>query len=754
MAEIRKLVAAGIAQLCVMLSVAIGLGHGAALADTRLALVIGVSDTANPLPNADVDARRIAQTLKEANFDVDLAINPTKGDIYNALGVLSGKAEQAPSAADVTIVFYFAGHGVQVANEGNYLIPSRTTLLSGVPSPGDIIDEGISANRVLSRLRESRASRLIMILDACRSQLFPGSATGLAKMPVPSGGADTMVIFSAQPGEAALDGAPGMGSYFANALGETIALPGLDVGAVFTQVTTRVVEQTGERQKPSLESGLFRFKFHEARGGDLQAALRDGTQAAIPSAETANELYARAVKSRGIDSIREGAGQNVAEDMWFYALALRDGSDGVTKDPEAAMRLMRRAVVLGVPGAVNSLGYFYCCDGGPDKNEREAVEWFLVAAEMGSVTALRNLGFSYQDGTGVERDLDKAEKYFREAYRLGQPRALYDLASIYAEEKYGRHDPRKALLLREEAFEKGYVSAATQIANTYRYGWLDRGATKDPLKALEYLVRGGERGCASCWTEIAKLYETDELGEPNLEAAFSAYLRGAGDGDIEANMGVGRAYAGGKGVAKNLTLAFEYYQAAAEKDHLEAIGSMGKALAKGDGVAKDPQRAAPLLRRVLRNDLNPDVAERTKVYDPNYWGYGHALADLLEAGAIAPETPDEAKALRARYGASGASMKRFTVPIDCAGIKWPFHIYILNWDRPNDETPADTQAVWLKEQRGCIFPTDVSEAFRKLKVLARENNVSFTDLTVLALEAAQKETAQPANGDAQTSAPR
>ena len=84
-------------------------------------------------------------------------------------------------------------------------------------------------------------------------------------------------------------------------------------------------------------------------------------------------------------------------------------------------------------------------------------------------------------------------------------------------------------------------------------------------------------------------------------------------------------------------------------------------------------------------------------------------------------------------------MKRFTVPTDFNGVSHPFHIYI--WDAPNAPVPTDAQFDWVEQARGGRVPEDVRESFRKLHKIAKDNNVSFQDLAVYALGAAQQERA-------------
>lgn len=82
-------------------------------------------------------------------------------------------------------------------------------------------------------------------------------------------------------------------------------------------------------------------------------------------------------------------------------------------------------------------------------------------------------------------------------------------------------------------------------------------------------------------------------------------------------------------------------------------------------------------------------------------------------------------------------MKKFTIPCHFGTKKAPFDVYIGN---PKAGThPLHFQNEWLKKERGGEIPKEVMDSFEKLWGLAQRNGVSFEDLCVYALEAANAE---------------
>ena len=85
-------------------------------------------------------------------------------------------------------------------------------------------------------------------------------------------------------------------------------------------------------------------------------------------------------------------------------------------------------------------------------------------------------------------------------------------------------------------------------------------------------------------------------------------------------------------------------------------------------------------------------------------------------------------------------MKKFTIPCDFGGVKAPFDVYIGNPKKGNH--PLQNQAHWLSSERGGTIPQEVMDSFAKLLALSEKNGVSFEDLCVYALEAANAENEQ------------
>src|SRR4051812_3753229 len=235
--------------------IAICCANQSALADKRVAFVVGNSDYKNVtvLPNPVNDAAAIAQMFRKASFDVvESRRDLTNYELRRALRDFTEKARDA----DVAVIYY-AGHGIEV-DGNNYLIPVDAALERDT----DAYDEAIGLDRILQAIEPAKQLRLV-ILDACRDNPFAKSmkrtvasrslGRGLAR--VEPAGANTLIAFAAKGGSTAADGNR-QNSPFTAALVKYLAQPGLELGKAFRLVRDDVMNATGSKQEPFVYGSL------------------------------------------------------------------------------------------------------------------------------------------------------------------------------------------------------------------------------------------------------------------------------------------------------------------------------------------------------------------------------------------------------------------------------------------------------------------------------------------------------------------
>lgn len=221
----------------------------------RLALVIGNSAYAEgALANPVNDATDFAAKLRGLGFQVELLFNADQRAMEQAIDTFT-RALTGPGKVGLV---YFAGHGIEYQGR-NYLLPVGAVINGAV----DLRYKAVDAGRVLDGMGESGNGLNMVVLDACRNNLFPSAfrsaSRGLARLSPAKG---TLVLYATQPGAVASDG-DGRNGVFTKHLLSAMDEPGLEVEQAFKRTALAVDQETGGAQTPWIEGvvlGQFAFR--------------------------------------------------------------------------------------------------------------------------------------------------------------------------------------------------------------------------------------------------------------------------------------------------------------------------------------------------------------------------------------------------------------------------------------------------------------------------------------------------------------
>ena len=225
----------------------------------RVAVVLGLSSyrDAPQLRNPVNDARAVAAMLRTFGFRVLEGYDLDKIGVERLLrdAVMAGGARSE-------LVVYFAGHGIQIA-EQNYLLPIDAQLRD----PYDVPFQTISLDSILDTLRGQSGTQ-VAFLDACRNNPFEGSAAinnvrgigspilrGFSQPQPPS---NTLLSFSTAPGALAQDGGGSNSPYAAALVGAAGISPDSPIDTILSAVEKIVEDSTGGQQRPVFASALSR----------------------------------------------------------------------------------------------------------------------------------------------------------------------------------------------------------------------------------------------------------------------------------------------------------------------------------------------------------------------------------------------------------------------------------------------------------------------------------------------------------------
>lgn len=254
------------------------LAREAAPPATRMALVIGnakYEPAAGPLRNTVNDARAVATVLKDLGFSVQLEENVTRDQLLKALLKF-----RATLAGKEVALFYFAGHGINVAG-ANYLLPIKSGYQ---PEGADDVTLRLMAEtrlfnieQAVADLKSGGAECNLVILDACRTTSLArtgrtrdasGTPGGLAEMKPPAG---SLIAFATDAGQTALDG-DGQNGLYTEELLRHMRSPGLTIEQVFKRTRAAVLERSKGQQIPAEYSRLVGDDVYLAGTGETSSA--------------------------------------------------------------------------------------------------------------------------------------------------------------------------------------------------------------------------------------------------------------------------------------------------------------------------------------------------------------------------------------------------------------------------------------------------------------------------------------------------
>lgn len=481
-----------------------------AQAERRVALVIGngAYKTA-PLKNPTNDAQDMADTLREMGFDVTLKLNASLRDMEEAVRAFGVKLKQGGLG-----LFYYAGHGVQVAGE-NYLIPVDTK----VEAEADVKFGALNAGLALARMEDAGNDFNIVILDACRTNPFARSfrtaEQGLARMDAPKG---SLIAYATAPGRVAADsGGSGRNGVYTSFLLKHMRAPGQKIEEVLKRVRSDVVRATKDKQVPWESSSLIgdfyfvsgtqvsKYSTVTAISGlpnDFAAAFTDGKLSAYSSntASTESEVdkdYSLGIAAIGDNKCAEAIGliRPKADTGYTKAQALLGGlyanCEGITRNYTEAIRLSRLAAQKNDSLAQLTLGNLFYNGHGVAKSYSEAFKWYTFAGEQGEPDAQYNLGVMYAEGQGAKKDHEKSAKWYRLAAEQGDPDAQFQTGVLHMKGQGVRRDYAEAVKWFRLAADQGDSDAQLNLALRYAKG---QGVPQDHVQAYVWASLAAAQG--------------------------------------------------------------------------------------------------------------------------------------------------------------------------------------------------------------------------------------------------------------------
>lgn len=406
----------------------------------KVAWVVGNANYSSPdrLNNPGRDADRVAATLKDLGFKVNLQVNVNQQALLDGLS----KFKTESTDADIALMYY-AGHGLALQGE-NYVIPVDRSLASW--SGQSLKTQALSLGQIEASLKTAKSQHILMVVDACRTPVFRSSE--IKTMVEPKAKQGVLYLFSTLPGALARDGT-GDYSPFNTSFVQALKRSDLSLKQQIAQIKSEMDASTAGTQIPWVADGL---------PGDLN--LQSAKAFKAPSKAQIDTMVAQ--RTRGSEQ------QDEPKAFWSKYLQTVENEIQMLVEQTDAPRLaeLKKRAELGDTTAQVALGYLYLRRNPPapqggnpfggfppgtkmydlarihegpytrtvKRDPKVAFKYLSQASEKGSPLADTVLGEMYYEGDGVDVDYGKSRIHLEKSAELGHGRARLNLLQLNVRE--------------------------------------------------------------------------------------------------------------------------------------------------------------------------------------------------------------------------------------------------------------------------------------------------------------------------------
>lgn len=469
----------------------------------RVALLVGNSDYVGhaDLGNNPVnDAEDLGAVLQELDFHVTVITNVNEDTFEEGIRDFQSKSKKSEVA-----LFYFAGHGMQVANE-NYLLPVGVDI----NKEEDVEYECISVSDIQRIMQSDFQNRLnLIILDACRNNPFRswsrGGKEGLAPMQPLAG---TLVAYATSPGSVASNG-NGRNGLFTSELIKQIQIPQRVID-IFKRTKRAVLKASDMRQKPWIEDDLTETYY---------LSTKQDENIPIPKVQNTSRI------NFGLTPQLDSLLRSDEYDKLLIALFESNSEEQYQEQAERiTLAVKDKAKSTGSAKTYNLLGVMCEMDIVQSGKKNDPESYYNIAAEKGYHPALLNIARrksnSLQQGKAMRIYKDLAKNKNVDALEiLGMDRRVHSRNNNKAAEYF------------TEAAQLGSAYAAAELGNQYLTG---KGVENDIERGLEWIRKSADEGHELGLLYLGECYENGTGVERNIKFASKCYMKSAESGCSEA----------------------------------------------------------------------------------------------------------------------------------------------------------------------------------------------------------------------------
>ena len=292
--------------------------------------------------------------------------------------------------------------------------------------------------------------------------------------------------------------------------------------------------------------------------------------------------------------LQKSADLNYPEGEYFAGLILFEKKSATDEEKSKGLKYYLSAAQKGNADAQASLGDCYLFGDAVEKDEKEALRWYQLAAKQNHSMATNNLGTFHDTGrAGLKIDKFEALKLYSRAAYLGSNYAQNTLGIFYATGPLVEKNKAEAFAWMWIAADNESESALDNLEH------LAPNLTPDEyfkgrkrITEIQELITQGKCDQPIIFKQNdSKLPPIDTSEQEEIEE-FKSNLVKAQGGDAQAQLKVAKSYKFGDGVEENDKEAFYWFEKAAKQGVAQAQCSLGMIYAMGNSFVKpNPQES-------------------------------------------------------------------------------------------------------------------------------------------------------------------
>ncbi|MBY5716184.1 hemagglutinin [Rhizobium leguminosarum] len=151
-------------------------------------------------------------------------------------------------------------------------------------------------------------------------------------------------------------------------------------------------------------------------------------------------------------------------------------------------------------------------------DQKQAANWYQLAADKGFAPAQYRLGSMYEKGNGVERDIAKAKGFYEQAANQGNASAMHNLAVLYASGALGQQDYATAASWFTKAANLGITDSQFNLAILCARGNGVPADLEESYKWFAIAAKAGDKDAAQKRDEVAKAMKPEQLERARAKA--------------------------------------------------------------------------------------------------------------------------------------------------------------------------------------------------------------------------------------------